>query len=294
MPLVWLRWAQFVDLALVFGVPLTAWLLGDRRIGGGWRIALGVAVAGGAGLAVAGFLVTLAAMADSPVGELDRATIVMMASQSALGWSVIARLAALALGLVLLCRGGRPAGMALAGGLAVATLAWGGHAAASQGIDGAVRLAGDIAHLWCGLAWLGALMLFTARLWHVDSHDRLGQARLARGLGAFALIGGVLVGVVVVSGVSNLLFLMPPAQWPGALRTPYGQAMGAKLAMAGLMVLLASGNRFRLVPALEGAGDRPARARAIRALRISISLETMLALGVVACIALAGTLDPAG
>jgi hypothetical protein len=32
--LVWLRWGQFVDLALVFGAPVTALLLGQRGLGG--------------------------------------------------------------------------------------------------------------------------------------------------------------------------------------------------------------------------------------------------------------------
>jgi hypothetical protein len=35
---VWLRWAQFIDLALVFGVPFTAYLLGNAGSAerGGW------------------------------------------------------------------------------------------------------------------------------------------------------------------------------------------------------------------------------------------------------------------
>jgi putative copper resistance protein D len=79
-----------------------------------------------------------------------------------------------------------------------------GHAAASQGI-GMVRLAGDIAHLWCGLAWL--VMLFTAGLWRLRVADRPGMAQLLRHLSGFALIGGVLVGVLTLSGLANLLFL---------------------------------------------------------------------------------------
>jgi hypothetical protein len=34
--LVWLRWLQYVDLGLVFGVPFTLRLLGEGRLGGGY------------------------------------------------------------------------------------------------------------------------------------------------------------------------------------------------------------------------------------------------------------------
>ncbi|WP_169805745.1 CopD family protein, partial [Novosphingobium rosa] len=107
-------------------------------------------------------------------------------------------------------------------------------------------------------------------------------------------IGGVLVGLLLVSGLGNLLFLAPPGEWPAIAHTPYGQLIIAKLALFAGMFLLAAHNRFHLVPALEQAAQPLARHKALSALRGSISLEMLLALGVIWCVALAGTLDPTG
>lgn len=294
--LVWLRWAQFVDLALVFGAPVTALLLGQRHLGGGWRLMLAIACPAGLALTLSGFAVSMAAMADCAIADLDHAMLMAILCHSALGWSIIARLVGLmtGLGLALFCRR-IPAGwLALSAGIAAASLAWGGHAAASQGGIGMVRLAGDIAHLWCGLAWLGALMLFTVGLWRLRAADRPGMAQLLRHLSGFALIGGILVGVLTISGLANLLFLAPPAQWGLMAATPYGMLILAKLVMFALMFLLAAHNRFHLVPGLERAATSDAQRKALLALRRSVSLEMLLALAVVWCVAFAGTLDPMG
>lgn len=294
--LVWLRWAQFVDLALVFGAPLAAWLLGERRLGGWWRAVLAVAFLAGLLLTVLGFVVTMATMAGCAIADLEQAMLMAMLCHSALGWSIIARLAGLIAGLVLvLYRRKIPVGwLVLPTGIAAASLAWGGHAAASQGGIGMLRLAGDMAHLWCGLAWLGALMLFTAGLWRLRAADRPTMAQLLCQLSGFALIGGVLVGVLTISGLANLLFLAPPAQWGILAATPYGTLILAKLVMFGLMFLLAAHNRFHLVPGLERASTGHAQRKALSALRRSVSLEMLLALAVVWCVAFAGTLDPMG
>jgi putative copper resistance protein D len=291
---VWLRWAQFIDLALVFGVPFTAYLLGERRIGGAGRLVLGIGCLAGLGIGTLGFLVTMAAMMGCSLTDLDRDMVMMMACHSALGWSVLARLCALLIGLILALSGGSLATSATVAGVAAASLAWGGHGAASQGGAGLLRLAGDIAHLWCGLAWVGALLLFTARLWRAQSEDHAALSQLLRMLSGFALIGGVLVGVLLVSGLGNLLFLAAPGEWPAIAHTPYGQLIIAKLALFAGMFLLAAHNRFHLVPALERASQPLARRKALSALRGSISLEMLLALGVIWYVALAGTLDPTG
>lgn len=291
---VWLRWAQFIDLALVFGVPFTAYLLGERRIGRAGRLVLGFGCLAGLGIGALGFLLTMAAMMGCDLTDLDRDMVMMMACHSALGWSVLARLCALLIGLILALAGGSLGTLAVVAGVAAASLAWGGHGAASQGGAGLIRLAGDMAHLWCGLAWVGALLLFTTRLWRAQAEDRVALSQLLRMLSGFALIGGVLVGVLLVSGVGNLLFLAAPGEWLAIAHTPYGQLIIAKLALFAGMFLLAAHNRFHLVPALERASQPLARHTALTALRGSVSLEMLLALGVIWCVALAGTLDPTG
>lgn len=300
-PLVWLRWLQFVDLGLVFGLPFTARLLGERHASGGTRLVLVFAGIFGLVFGAAGFLTTLAHMAGGGIGDLDRSLVMMMLTGSALGWSIIARAMSLLLVLVALLAATRPrfAPLIGLGAVAAASLAWGGHAAASQGMGGLVRLAGDIIHLWAALAWLGALFLFIASLWCVPVGNRSRLSVLARQLASFALVGSILVGLLVVSGIANLLYLAAPMQWPLVFATPYGRLIAIKLSLFALMFLLAGHNRFHLVPKLDtalgqGASASETRRKALAALRRSITLETALALSVVWCVAFAGMLDPLG
>jgi putative copper resistance protein D len=66
-----------------------------------------------------------------------------------------------------------------------------------------------------------------------------------------------------------------------------------KLGLFGGMLLLAAHNRFHLVPALELAGDAASLRSSLRPCR-SVTVESVLALGVIWCIAAAGTMDPMG
>jgi putative copper export protein len=125
---VWLRWAQFIDLALVFGVPFTAYLLGERRIGGAGRLVLGFGCLTGLGIGTLGFLVTMAAMMGCSLTDLDRDMVMMMACHSALGWSVLARLCALLIGLILALSGRSLGPLAVVAGVAAAS--WHGAATA--------------------------------------------------------------------------------------------------------------------------------------------------------------------
>lgn len=294
--LVWLRWLQYVNLGLVFGVPLSLRLLGECRLSSAMRLGLGLGSFVGLALTGAVYVITIAQMAGSDVASLDRSLMITMLTGTALGWSILARALALLAMLIVLpwAAAGRSSALARLGAIAVASLAWAGHAAASQEMTAVVRLGADILHLWAGLTWFGALMLFTASLWRIHSHDHHAAARLARWLGAFSLIGTVLVGLLTICGTANLLFLAPPTQWRLLASTPYGALMLAKLVLFAAMFGLAAHNRFCLVPALEIASGAKGRARAIKALRGSIGLETLTALGVLWCVAFAGTLDPFG
>jgi len=232
-------------------------------------------------------------MAGTGLGDLDPALVRMMLTGSALGWSVLARCAALFAGAVLAMMRA-PKAMVACAALAVGSLAWGGHAAASQGGLSVIRLGGDIAHLLAGLAWLGAIMLFVVQTWRARPSQSAALARLVRGLGAFAGIGTVLVGALVISGIGNLLFIAPPSAWLTMAETPYGRLILAKLALFAGMLALAAHNRFRLVPALLDADGPAACQNALNALRRSLCAEGALALAVVWCVAFTGTLDPMG
>jgi putative copper resistance protein D len=134
-------------------------------------------------------------------------------------------------------------------------------------------------------------MLFTAGLWRLRVADRPGMAQLLRHLRlcpdrrcSGRRSDAQRSGQSAVSGARN------GASW----QPPYGTLILAKLVMFALMFLLAAHNRFHLVPGLERAATGDAQRKALLALRRSVSLEMLLALAVVWCVAFAGTLDPMG
>lgn len=290
-----LRWTLYADLALVFGVPSAALLTGCRDRIAGWRGALALAALAGVALSLGAFIEAAAAMSGLALGALDRGLVLTLLTGTGLGWALLARAGAL-----LACAGlcARSAGphivpLILSGGLAVATLPWSGHAAASEGLAGWIRIAGDALHLLAALTWAGALVLFAVLLWASAGADK-SLERTARTLSTFALTGSVIVGLLVVSGLANLLFLLPPSDWPRLLRSLYGRLLLVKLALFVVMLVLAAANRFALVPALASARHGPARLLATRRLRISVTVELSAALAILGLVAWFGTLDPLG
>ena len=291
-----LRWALFVDLGIVFGVPVAAVVTGSRTAISQWRPVLTVAALVGIVLSATGFLLAMANMAGTAPSELDRTLILSMLSGTALGTALSVRTVGLVVyaGLGLLRGSLRTIPLILSGGIAVATLAWSGHAAASQGMAAWLRLAGDVFHLLAGLSWVGALVLFAAMVWQSAIHNAAQWAYTVKALSAFAFAGSVIVAVLAVSGFANLLFLLPLAELPTLLDSQYGELLLFKLAVFCGMLGLAGLNRFALVPGMEHAQRAASEHTAIFRLKLSVSLELLAALAVLALVAWAGTLDPLG
>jgi len=283
-----LRWALFADLGLVFGVPMAAVITDSRDAVERWRGTLAVAALLGIALGLVGFVLVVANMAGLPPGALDRTLVMTLLTGAAIGWALILRSAALAL-YVGLALGRSPPLLIGAGGVAVATLAWSGHAAASDGAAGWIRLGGDIAHLLAALGWVGALALFAAQLWRPDP-----AGQVARALANFGSAGSVIVAVLALTGAANLAFLMTASELLSLNPSPYGRLLRLKLALLLIMLGLAALNRFTLVPRLEQAQHGEARLSAMSRLRLSIALEALAALAVLGLVAWAGTLDPLG
>lgn len=82
----------------------------------------------------------------------------------------------------------------------------------------------------------------------------------------------------------------------GSVQTLIGTAHGRwlllKLALVGGMLGLAALHRWRLVPALATSIRGGWQPRPLRSLRHSLACESALALLVLACVAVLGTLDP--
>ncbi|EIZ78050.1 copper resistance d domain protein [Novosphingobium sp. Rr 2-17] len=275
------RWLLYADLGVVFGVPAAAWLTAARfalpRLRG-WLVAAALA---GLALSVWGYLLLVAQMAGTGLADLDWEIARSLITQSALGWAFLARLAALVAVTGLWVAGSDRLGSAVAaGGIAVASLAWSGHAAAGEGALSAVQLGGDMLHLLAASAWIGALVLFVAMLFAPVARP-VDPARAVAALARFSRIGSALVAILIATGLANTLFLASPRQWPIMASTLYGRLLIAKLLLFAMMLGLAALNRFRFVPSF-----------ALARLRTSVAIELALGFAVLLCVGLLGTLDP--
>src|SRR3546814_12729001 len=89
--------------------------------------------------------------------DVGHASVMVICAETTVGWALLARM----LALTILCaavltpwafRGTGITNLALIAAIPVASLAWSGHGAASEGLAGMVHLAGDILHLQIGRA----------------------------------------------------------------------------------------------------------------------------------------------
>ena len=158
------RFGLYLALLAGFGLAAFGWLslAGAERQLPLRRLIGGSAVAGMA-LSVLGLLTLAASMNGTVPTALDRASVMDVVQGTAAGTAWAVRMAALA-AMVLIaswtaCPPHRALGLAaLAGAVAVATLAWGGHGAADESGPGLLHLGADIAHLLAAGVWHGALI----------------------------------------------------------------------------------------------------------------------------------------
>ena len=299
-----IRFALYVNLMLLFGLSLFGLyaLKGAERLHGNvlplraLAICLSVIALG---LSVISIIAMTASMAGVSLLEVDRASVNMMISETPMGSAWQARIAALFLTLyIAIAMGGRKAPewlvlVSLGSGAALASLAWTGHGAASEGIAGTRHLIADIVHLIAAGAWIGALAALGALLFRPAKSMSQDHIRLThRALEGFSIVGTVIVALIVISGLVNSWILVGSEHLLSMGSTLYGQLLIAKLVLFGAMLGLAAANRFRLTPALDlaikGGGTLPAISR----LRRSVIYETSAALVILGLVAWLGTLEP--
>lgn len=178
------------------------------------------------------------------------------------------------------------------GAIATASLAWMGHAAATEGSWGWVHLVSDVLHALAAAVWLGALGGFLGLL---SSGPKSFEARasLHAALAGFAGIGSTIVAVLILTGMLNSWILVGPDRLERLWTTPYGSLLGLKLLAFVAMLGLANVNRYRLTPALgRSLGTRTGSDAESAALRRSIAAETALGVTVLLLVAWFGTLAP--
>lgn len=226
---------------------------------------------------------TSATMADSMAGATDWASIKSIVSDMLFGRIWVARMVLMVVVIHLAFFPARVSWLLpITSGVLLASIGLTGHAASEEGMVSAVHQAADTVHLLAAGAWLGALLplgFLIARL------PEAPETRAA--MTRFAGVGSVAVAALVLTGLVNGWLIVGSVE--GLFTTTYGRLLLFKLALFGLMLLLAAYHRFRLAPALEAAPGRP---EAAGRLRRSIALEQALAAAVVAVVAVLGTLDP--
>lgn len=299
-----IRFALYVNLMLLFGLPLFGLyaLRGAERLHGNvlplralviWLALLAT------GLSVLSIVAMTASMAGVALFEIDRASVNMMISETPMGNAWQARVAAL-LGTLYLAvaLGGRnrPTWLglvSLGAATALASLAWTGHGAASEGIAGTRHLIADVIHLLASGAWIGALAALGAMLFRPSSKMNADHLRLThRALDGFSLVGTVIVVLIVASGLVNSYMLVGPAHVLSLPSTLYGQLLMTKLALFGVMLALAAANRFRLTPTFDQAITNGGTLAATSHLRRSLIFEASAALLILGLVAWLGTLEP--
>lgn len=288
-----LRWLQFTSAMILFGLALFDLYAPGPRVGTGLALRAGIATTVVAISAAVGLLAQTAVMAGSLTAALDPVAWRVVAGQTALGLSHLARigLALVAAGLVAVGLRGRGLGWAQAIlGLGIcASFAWSGHAGATLGVWGAPHLISDVVHVAAAGAWLGALVAFLAL---VANWDAEAPVALHRSLSRFAGVGTTAVLALTLTGMLNAWVLIGPQAAPIAFNTPYGVVLAVKLMLFAAMLGLATINRFHLSPSLGKALETSDREMVLRRIRSSLTLETLLGLGVLATVAILGTLPP--
>lgn len=271
-----LRLLVYVQSALLLGVLLFA---------ASWtrRVRLTAAILAAGGIALSAFAVLLLARSLSESGAaFDWPTLRVLLTEASAGWAALARAGALAGVAVVATRVGSrryAAGLAM---IAIATLAWNGHGAMTEGAPGYVHLFGDALHLLAGLVWVGAIAAFL----RTASRSADSSADLRGNLEKFATTGTMLVALLVITGIANTLFIIGWDGLAGIFDTIWGQLLVLKILLFAGMLGVAAANRFWLTPRLAGSPS-------LRALRVSLAAEATLGVGVLALVAWLGTLDPA-
>lgn len=297
------RFGLYIALMILFGLAsfgLYALRDGERQFGATLRFApllAGTALIAGL-LSVLGLLSLVASMAGVALTAVDRPTIdiVLWGTSAGMAWQI--RMAALLLATLLAFVGIRYprqalAGIACAAGIAIATLAWTGHGAMDQGALGWLHLVADIAHLLAAGIWIGALVGLTLLVFRTSAQvDRDHLVLSHRVLEGFSTVGTIVVGVILISGLINSWILVGVANVVVLPKSVYGQLLIAKIILFAIMIVLAAANRFQLTPAFEGAIANGDHARAIGALRRSLTIETGCAVAILGLVAWLGTLEP--
>jgi copper resistance protein D len=155
---------------------------------------------------------------------------------------------------------------------ALCSLAWAGHAAASE--NSAIQIAVDVLHLLAAGVWPGTLLPLAFYLGIHRSETR----RVVRRFSASSLVA---VSVLSVSGYANACFRLGTLN--SLLTTTYGHLLLLKICLFVVTIAIAACNLLYVAPRLEASALR---------LRRNVALEIALAGGILFVVGALGLLPP--
>jgi putative copper resistance protein D len=175
------------------------------------------------------------------------------------------------------------------------SLAWLGHAGASEGPGQNVHLAADLLHLLAAGVWpagLVPLAIYLRPVLRVPSAETLPAACAATR--RFSNLSLCTVGILAVSGLTNSYFLVGSLHALGA--TDYGRVLIVKLLLFVAMVAIGAWNLLILKPQLDvvasgSSGD--SQVTVLAGIRRNILIEIGLGILVVFVVCLLGIMPPA-
>jgi len=197
-------------------------------------------------------------------------------------WAVRSGVGVLLAGLLCFCRGGWRTGGILAAVFA-GSLAWLGHAGASEEGRRALTLAVDAAHLLSASTWPAGLLPFALLLKRQMETGALAAAHAAaRRFSAMSLAA---VAVLAASGLVNAFFLV--GGFHALAATDYGRLLIVKLALFAIAATLGAWNLLVHEPRLDSDPE------ALGAMARKVWIEVALGMSIVLVVAILGTLAPA-
>jgi len=162
------------------------------------------------------------------------------------------------------------------------SIAWLGHAGASEGGQRSLMLTADVAHLLAVSAWPAGLLPFALLLRRQLKAGALKAACVAARRFSAMSLGAV--AAIAASGLVNAYFLV--GSFHALVATDYGRLLMAKLSMFAAAAILGAWNLLVHEPCIE---TDPA---ALGAMRRKVWVEVGLGILIVGVVAIMGTLAP--
>ena len=171
-------------------------------------------------------------------------------------------------------------------------LAFAGHGGEGLGVERNIHLAADFLHLIAAGLWLGGLIPLALLLVYLRRFREESWVSAACAVtGRFSNLGILAVGILLMSGILNVSFLVGGIQ--NLIDTRYGRLLLLKMTLFAAMVCLAATNRRYLLPRLCGGVGIDRGARTVQWLVRSAAVEIVLGLGVILIVGMIGITAPA-